>query len=54
MAVDYGGKLAHTFVLQKDFDELNAHPSDTEDLVNDVLVAIEAAKVSRSGRDAAE
>ncbi|OAI56799.1 phosphoesterase [Planctomyces sp. SCGC AG-212-M04] len=37
VAVDYGGKLAHTYVLQKDFDELNAHPSDTEDLVNDCL-----------------
>jgi len=37
VAVDYGGKLAHTFVLQKDFDELSAHPSDTEDLVNDCL-----------------
>ncbi|QDT52977.1 NanoRNase/pAp phosphatase [Caulifigura coniformis] len=37
VAVDFEGKLAHTFVLQKDFEELNAHPSDTEDLVNDCL-----------------
>jgi bifunctional oligoribonuclease and PAP phosphatase NrnA len=37
VAVEFGGRLAHTFVLQKDFDELSAHPSDTEDLVNDCL-----------------
>jgi bifunctional oligoribonuclease and PAP phosphatase NrnA len=37
VTVDFGGRLAHTFVLQKDFEELNAHPSDTEDLVNDCL-----------------
>lgn len=37
VAVDFGGKLAHTYVLQKDFDDLKAHPSDTEDLVNDCL-----------------
>ncbi len=37
VAVECDGRLAHTFVLQKDFDELNAHPSDTEDLVNDCL-----------------
>lgn len=35
--VDCGGRLAHTYVLQKDFEELKAHPSDTEDLVNDCL-----------------
>lgn len=37
VAVDFDGRLAHTFVLQQDFDELGAHPSDTEDLVNDCL-----------------
>ncbi|MBX3444119.1 MAG: bifunctional oligoribonuclease/PAP phosphatase NrnA [Planctomyces sp.] len=37
VAVDFDGRLAHTFVLQKDFEELQAHPSDTEDLVNDCL-----------------
>jgi phosphoesterase RecJ-like protein len=37
VAVDYDGRLAHTFVLQKDFEELGAHPSDTEDVVNDCL-----------------
>lgn len=37
VALECGGKLAHTFVLQQDFDELSAHPSDTEDLVNDCL-----------------
>jgi bifunctional oligoribonuclease and PAP phosphatase NrnA len=37
VAVDCRGKLAHTYVLQKDFDELQAHPSDTEDVVNDCL-----------------
>ena len=37
VAVECEGRLAHTYVLQKDFDELSAHPSDTEDLVNDCL-----------------
>jgi len=37
VTVDCGGRLAHTYVMQKDFDELSAHPSDTEDLVNDCL-----------------
>jgi phosphoesterase RecJ-like protein len=37
VAVESGGRLAYTYVLQKDFDELHAHPSDTEDLVNDCL-----------------
>ncbi len=37
VAVECEGKLAHTYVLQKDFDDLSAHPSDTEDLVNDCL-----------------
>ena len=31
------GKLGHTYVLKKDFDRLQALPSDTEDLVNLVL-----------------
>jgi len=37
VAVECGGRLAWTHVLQKDFEELGAHPSDTEDLVNDCL-----------------
>lgn len=37
VAVECAGRLAYTYVLQKDFDELSAHPSDTEDLVNDCL-----------------
>ncbi len=32
-----GGKLAHTYVLQRDFCETGSHPSDTEDLVNEGL-----------------
>lgn len=31
------GRLAHTFVLLRDFKETNSHPSDTEDLVNEGL-----------------
>ena len=31
------GQLAYTFVEWKDFEELGAHPSDTEDLVNHCL-----------------
>src|SRR5690606_13495698 len=31
------GRLAHTYVLQDDFKETGAHPSDTEDLVNECL-----------------
>lgn len=34
---EFGGRLGHTFVLQKDFGETGAHPTDTEDLVNDCL-----------------
>jgi phosphoesterase RecJ-like protein len=29
-----GGRIAHTFVLRKDFEATGTHPSDTEDLVN--------------------
>lgn len=35
MKIDANGRLAHTFVLLKDFQETGSHPSDTEDLVND-------------------
>ena len=35
--VECDGRLAHTYVLLKDFQETNSHPSDTEDLVNDCL-----------------
>ncbi len=31
------GRLAHTYVLLKDFEETGSHPSDTEDLVNACL-----------------
>ena len=31
------GRLAHTYVLLKDFKETNTHPSETEDLVNQGL-----------------
>lgn len=31
------GRLAHTYVLLKDFQETGSHPSDTEDLVNEGL-----------------
>jgi phosphoesterase RecJ-like protein len=34
---DLDGRSAHTWVLRKDFEETSAHPSDTEDLVNDCL-----------------
>jgi bifunctional oligoribonuclease and PAP phosphatase NrnA len=37
VAVDCDGRLAHTHVFQKDFQETGAHPTDTEDLVNDCL-----------------
>lgn len=37
VAVEFEGRLAHTFVLQNDFRQTGAHPSDTEDLVNDCL-----------------
>lgn len=35
--VECEGRLAHTYVLQQDFKETGAHPSDTEDLVNECL-----------------
>jgi phosphoesterase RecJ-like protein len=37
VAVECEGKLAHTFVKWSDFVETKAHPSDTEDLVNECL-----------------
>ena len=35
--VECDGRLAHTYVLRADFAESGAHPSDTEDLVNECL-----------------
>jgi bifunctional oligoribonuclease and PAP phosphatase NrnA len=37
VALDCAGRLAHTWVFRRDFDETGAHPSDTEDLVNSCL-----------------
>lgn len=37
VAVECDGRLAHTYVLRDDFKETGAHPSDTEDLVNECL-----------------
>ena len=37
VSVECEGRLAHTYVTQADFDATGAHPSDTEDLVNDCL-----------------
>jgi phosphoesterase RecJ-like protein len=34
---EFDGRLGHTYVLLKDFEETGAHPTDTEDLVNDCL-----------------
>jgi phosphoesterase RecJ-like protein len=34
---EFGGRLGHTFVVLKDYEETGAHPTDTEDLVNDCL-----------------
>ncbi len=38
-----GGRIAHTYVLRKDFEETGTHPSDTEDLVN-VSLTIEGVE----------
>ena len=37
ITVEFGGVMGMAYVLQKDFDETGAHPSDTEDLVNECL-----------------
>lgn len=37
VSVEFGGAMGMTHVLQKDFEETGAHPSDTEDLVNTCL-----------------
>lgn len=34
---EYEGRLGHTYVLLKDYADTGAHPTDTEDLVNDCL-----------------
>jgi phosphoesterase RecJ-like protein len=34
---EFDSRLGHTYVLLKDFEETGAHPTDTEDLVNDCL-----------------
>ncbi|MCH2124386.1 MAG: DHH family phosphoesterase [Pirellulaceae bacterium] len=36
-ATELNGRLAHTFILKEDFETTGAHPSDTEDLVNQTL-----------------
>jgi phosphoesterase RecJ-like protein len=43
--VECDGRLAHTYVLRKDFKETGSHPSDTEDLVNECLT-IEGTEVA--------
>ncbi|RLS56466.1 MAG: bifunctional oligoribonuclease/PAP phosphatase NrnA [Planctomycetota bacterium] len=40
VSLEFEGAMGMTFVLQKDFDETGAHPSDTEDLVNDCLTIV--------------
>jgi phosphoesterase RecJ-like protein len=37
MQFEFGGRLGHTYVLLKDYEETGSHPTDTEDLVNDCL-----------------
>jgi phosphoesterase RecJ-like protein len=37
------GRIAHTYVMRKDFEETGTHPSDTEDLVN-VSLTIEGVE----------
>lgn len=37
VSLEFGGMMGMTYVLQKDFEETGAHPSDTEDLVNTCL-----------------
>jgi phosphoesterase RecJ-like protein len=37
MQFEFDGRLGHTYVLLKDYEETGAHPTDTEDLVNDCL-----------------
>lgn len=37
VSVEFSGAMGMTFVMQKDFEETGAHPSDTEDLVNTCL-----------------
>ncbi len=43
--LDFGGRLAHTFAMRKDFSDTGAQPADTEDLVNTCLTVegVEAA-----------
>jgi phosphoesterase RecJ-like protein len=43
VAVSEDGRVAHTYVMQKDFKDTGTHPSDTEDLVNGCLT-IEGAE----------
>ncbi len=40
VSIEFGGAMGMTYVQQKDFDETGAHPSDTEDLVNDCLTIV--------------
>lgn len=55
VATECDGRLAHTHVFLKDFTETGAHPTDTEDLVNDCLTVdgVECALIlveQRSGQ----
>ena len=34
---EFDGRLGHTFVTLKDFEQTGAHPTDTEDLVNEAM-----------------
>lgn len=43
VTAEFDGRLGHTYVLQKDFEETGALPADTEDLVNDCLTLEGAA-----------
>lgn len=43
ITVEFGGAMGMAYVLQKDFDETGAHPSDTEDLVN-VCLTVEGTR----------
>ena len=45
IAVEHGGRLAHTYVLKEDFSQTGSLPSDTEDMVNFCL-AIKGTEVA--------
>jgi phosphoesterase RecJ-like protein len=53
VALELEGRVGHTFVMRKDFEETGAHPTDTEDLVNDCLTVdgVECAFILVEQRD---